>query len=132
MLKVLDAFEALVDRKNITDDAKKRIATELLASVPHEIMAPGCKNTSDTVRSVIRDYIGVDNDRSNPGKAEKARSGSQESPSSQETVSSERPEVEWEAPQADRTVAGPRVAGVEIGASEVRKGTPPRKGNRRS
>lgn len=67
VLKVLDAFEALVDRKNVPDDAKKLIATELLASVPHEIMAPGCKNTSDAVRAIIRDYIGVKNDRTNPG-----------------------------------------------------------------
>ncbi len=139
MLKVLDAFEALVDRKTITDDAKKRIATELLASVPPEIMAPGCKNTSDAVRSIIRDYIGVNNDGSNPGKAKEARSGTKEIPSSEETVS---PKVQQEvAGSGDRdrvqeppkgTLGRPGVEGVEAGKGEVRHGIPPRKANRRS
>ena len=80
VLRVLDVFEATIDRKNIPDDAKKAIALELLASVPHEIMAPGCKSTSDAVRSIIRDYIGIKHDRSSPEKAEEARSGTKESP----------------------------------------------------
>lgn len=124
VLKVLDAFEALVDRKNVSDDAKKLIATELLASVPHEIMAPGCKNTSDAVRAIIRDYIGVKNDRTNPGnggirssaeaearkvpedgrigqeKAEEAR------PESQEVSSEGAKDREADAPQDQQKVAG--------------------------
>lgn len=67
VLKVLDTFDSLVARKSIPDDTKKLIAAELLASVPPEIMAPGCKNTSEAVRSIIRDYIGVSNDRNTFG-----------------------------------------------------------------
>lgn len=129
VLKILDAFEALKANKVFSEETKKLIAAELLTSVPHEIMAPGCKVTSDAVRSIIKDYIGVPNVRNNPGKAEEASSGTEKGSSSEETMSPKRSEVEREAPSANRTVERPRVESVEARKNEERQGTPPRKGS---
>lgn len=153
VLKVLDAFEALVDRKNINDDAKKAISRELLASVPQEIMAPGCRNTSEAVRSIIGTYLGIKNDRRNSGnggnrtaeeetrkteegrgarEAPKAGSKSEESSSREETMPAKRPEVEREAPQAHSAVAGPGMESQEARTDEKRQARKATGGSRRN
>lgn len=153
VLKVLDAFEAVVDRKDITTDSKKAIARELLASVPHEIMAPGCKHTSDAVRSIVGTYLGITNDRRDSGnggnhpakaearpteegrgarKAEEASIQPQEGPASEEAVSTTRPKVEREASQALSSMAGPGVASQEARIHEKHQARKVSGGSRRN
>lgn len=153
VLKVLDAFEAVVDRKSLNEETKKAIARELLASVPHEIMAPGCKNTSEAVRSLIGTYLGIKNDRRDSGngghraaeeetgatkegrgarEAEEAGHKSQEGPSRAETVPPARPEVGREASQAHSPVAGPGMAGEKARTDEKRQARKAHGGPRRN
>lgn len=132
VLKVLDAFEAMIDRKGINDDAKKAIARELLTSVPQEIMAPGCKNTSEAVRSIIGAYLGIKNDRRDPGKAEEAGNKPQEGSTSKETVPTARPEVEREASSFDGPLAGPGMASEKARTDEKRQARKAHGGSRRN
>lgn len=98
VLGILDAFENMKDSKSLSPDDKKLVARELLSNIPEEIMAPGCRNTSNAVRVVIRSYLGVDNGRTEKPKAE--------SPVIAESDATESPKE----PEASAVVGGPRVA----------------------
>lgn len=98
VLGILNAFENMKDSKSLSPDDKKSVARELLSNIPEEIMAPGCRNTSNAVRAVIRTYLGVDSGRTEKPKAE--------SPIIAEPDAPESPKE----PEATGVVGGPRVA----------------------
>lgn len=147
VLRVLEVFKALKASSDIPDETKKLIAAELLSSVPPEIMAPGAKVTSDTIRNMIKGYI--NDGRSNgsaeaarkapesPRKAEEAGLGTQEVPEIRQSLPAEI--IEEVAGSGDRhrveespegTLGRPGVAGEEARSHEGRKGA--RKAARRS
>lgn len=107
VLSVLDAFENMKDSKALSPDDKKLVARELLSVIPEDIMAPACRNTSNAVRTVIREYLGVAS--ASPKESQK------ESAPSAEISSAESPQEG----QVHAVVGRPR---VESKANSVSKG----------
>lgn len=147
VLRVLESFKALKAHDDIPLDTKRRITGELLTLVPQEIMAPGAKVTSETVRNLLKAYV-TDESRTDEHRraaeakarkapeeptasreAQEAGVGPQEVASIGEPMS---PEVHEEVAGAgDRhrveksaqgTLGRPGVAGEEARGHEKRKG----------
>lgn len=122
VLAILKAFEDVKDSKALSQDAKVLIVRELLASVPQEIVAPHCKNTSEAIRGIIHEYLGIKRPKAEEAKSEIGTSENANAPA--------RAEASRE-PQADAVVEGPRVARETI--SPVKgQNTGPRKTRRGS
>lgn len=150
VLRVLESFKALKATNEIPNDTKKRIAGELLALVPSELMVPTAKVTAETVRDLLKAYITDGNTprearttggapeaearkapegTSAPKEAQEAGVGAKEVP---EVSKSVRPPNQQEVAgtgdrdriqeQAQRTLGRPGVASKEARSDEKRKG----------
>ena len=146
VLRVLESFKALKTHDDIPIDTKRRITGELLALVPSELMVPGAKVTSETVRDLLKAYVTDENNREDrrtaeaqarkapeeplaPREAQEAGVGTQEVPGIREPMPPTLLEEvagtrdrDCVAESAEGTLGGPRVAGKEARRHEVRKG----------